>query len=160
MKTERKLFRMGVCIVICVVFIGFSGLYADEDEQVVVLGDAPEAVRQTLAEYRQGEVPSRLVREVEDGFVFYEAEFSQDDGKCEVKTDEEGRIVEVEEELALSLLPAEARNSILSAYPNAEIEEVDLKQSTFYVVEVEEGDKEVEVKVLANGLILGVNEDD
>jgi uncharacterized membrane protein YkoI len=128
---------------------------AEEAEEAVALKDAPEGVQKALADHREGVAPDKLVREVEDGFVFYEAEFAEGDVEYDVKTDEEGRIVEIEEELPLSLLPPEARNSILSAYPNAEIEEIERKTVIHYELELKNEAKEFEVRILENGFLLG-----
>ena len=94
------------------------------------------------------------------GRTFYEAEYEAVDGvKHEIKLDETGQIVEIEDEIPPSQLPAAIRKKVESLHLGVPIKEAELKQSMYYVVELEEGEKETEVKVLANGLILGVEKD-
>jgi uncharacterized membrane protein YkoI len=93
--------------------------------------------------------------------VYYEGEYEEENGvEHEIKVDASGMVIEVEDEMDGSRLPDSIKAAVQSKYPDAEIEEASLKRSTYYVVELEIDEKEVEVKVLGNGMLLGLEEDD
>ncbi|MGP0628694.1 hypothetical protein ACTRW9_03215 [Nitrospina sp. 32_T5] len=69
-----------------------------EWEQGVKLEDLPEAVRATVTRLTDRTEVKELVKEIEDGHMFYEVEFVKDGKENEVKIAEDGSILEWETE--------------------------------------------------------------
>lgn len=133
----------------------------DAEESEVAWDDLPEAVQKAFLAHREGVQPEEIEMEKSGGRVYYEGEYEEENGiEHEIKVDETGMVIEVEDEMEGSSLPDTIKAAVQSLHPKAEIEEASLKRSTYYVVEMEIDEKEVEVKVLGNGMILGLEEDD
>ncbi|MCF8721812.1 PepSY domain-containing protein [Nitrospina gracilis] len=69
-----------------------------EWEESVELEELPEAVRATVTRLTDRTAMKELVKEIEDGHLFYEVEFMKDDKENEVKIAEDGSILEWETE--------------------------------------------------------------
>lgn len=138
----------------------------DEAEEVEEEGDLdwadlPGPVQTAIEGHRPGVKPKGFEKERSRDATFYEAEYPEMDGvKHEIMLDELGNIVEIEDELPVSKLPESVRKQIETTYPNGKIEEVELKQSTFYAVELEKGDNEIEIRIFATGHLLGFGDSD
>jgi outer membrane lipoprotein-sorting protein len=87
----------------------------------------------------------------------YKAEFEENNREIEVRIDENGQILEVETEIALSQLPAAVTTYISANYSGAEIEEaerVEVSSQTgetdveiFYTVEIEREHEDEEQEI-------------
>jgi len=133
----------------------------DPEESQVAWDDLPEVVQKAFLSHREGVQPLEIEMEKSGDRVYYEGEYEEENGvEHEIKVDASGMVIEVEDEMDGSRLPDSIKAAVQSKYPDAEIEEASLKRSTYYVVELEIDEKEVEVKVLGNGMLLGLEEDD
>lgn len=130
----------------------------EDEEDMISWDQLPQAVQQALREKFGGAQPAELKSDSEDGFVLYEAEYDTGGTKQGIKLTEDGAILEIEEEVSPSSLPAGVLAQIKKKYPGASIKESEMVVLTFYEVEVEIKGKEKEVKLFANGLM--VDDDD
>ena len=109
MKTERWL----VVKIPSVVLIATSIAMADTR---VKMADLPPAVQKTVKEQMAGATLRGLSKETEHGKTTYEAELTVNGkSKKDVTMDGEGKIIEVEEEVALVGIPDGARGAIEAA---------------------------------------------
>ena len=154
MKSNAPSLGKGISLLLGLVFLAMSATQAEKASDKMTLADVPESVQKALAEYRGGAQPTSLKRELKEGIAFYEAEYREGEVTREIKLDEAGRVIEIEEEFPFSDLPQEVLQSIQAAYPDAEIEEIELKTVIFYEVELQKEGREVEVKILENGHVL------
>jgi len=97
-----------------------------------------------------------LTQETKNGNVFYEAELDVSGRTRDVTFDRTGKLVSVEEEVALDRIPAAAREAIKKAAGTGKItlvESVTEGGMTAYEAHIQKapGGPEVEVKVDANG---------
>ena len=104
MGTYKQLV-LGVCL------MGLNGM-SQASEQRVKMEDLPPAVQATVKAQSQGATLRGLSKEVENGKTLYEAEMVVNGHGKDVEIDASGAVVAVEEEVALSSLPAAARAAI------------------------------------------------
>lgn len=132
----------------------------EEEEDTVTWNQLPQAVQGALSQTLPGVTFDELTREVEDGFVAYEAGYTANGSECSVKLTEDGHVVEMEEGISIADLPADVAAAVANEFPGASIEEAELVHVTLYELEISANGKTREVKVLANGSILGDDDDD
>ncbi len=131
----------------------------EEESAGIEWDDLPVPVQKAVTSHRPDVKPEGFELEKSNSSIFYEAEYPEMDGvKHEIKLDELGNIIEIEDEMPVSKLPVSIRKQIESDHPNASIEEVELKQSTFYEVELKKGEEELEIRILSSGYLLGVGD--
>ncbi len=90
-------------------------------EKRVEMKDLPAAVQQTVRQESQGATLVGLSEEVENGKTYYEAELKVRGHGKDVLIDSSGKVVEVEEEVTLSSLPAAVRTQIKKSVGEAKI---------------------------------------
>ncbi len=137
----------------------------DDDEDRVSIDQVPAAVKATILKEAKGGTVKEIERETEKGKTIYEAEIIIDGRKIEIEVAADGTLLEREEEISLDQVPAAVKATILKEAKGAAITEVEKESSkgkTFYEAEWVVGGKEVEIKVAADGTLLGreVEEDD
>lgn len=125
-----------------------------EDGESLSWAQLPQAVQKVLEGRLGGAQPDELESESEDGVVVYEAEYEENGIKRAVKLSENGDVLELEEEVASSNLPAAVLAKLKKKYPGAGIQESEVVVQTFYEVTLEVDGKEHEIKLLANGCLL------
>ncbi|MBN2559608.1 MAG: PepSY-like domain-containing protein [Phycisphaerae bacterium] len=158
--------------VLCVVMaVGLQGLFAGRgwasgnDEERVSIDQVPAAVKATILKEAKNGTIKGIERETEKGQTVYEAEIIIDGKEIEIEVAADGTLLEREEEVSLDEVPAAVKATILKEAKGAAITEVERESSkgkTFYEAEWVEGGKEVEIKVAADGTLLGreVEEED
>ena len=132
----------------------------EDNEQSVQWEQLPAAVQTALANTLPGVQIDELTVETEHGTTYYEACYTAEGTEHEMKLTENGYIVESEQQIPSAELPTGVLRALEIQFPNAEIEEAEVVQLTFYEVELELGGKEYEVRVLANGKVLGTEDED
>jgi hypothetical protein len=85
---------------------------AADDEHVIDRSDLPAAVSAAVDRLSDGAKLRGLSEEMQDGRTFYEAELRVDAHAMDVLIDEDGTIVEVEEQVELDSLPAAVRAAL------------------------------------------------
>ena len=106
-------------ILICLV------LPAASSERKIKRSDLPPAVQTTVTAQSQGAQVRGFSEEKENGKTYYEAEFQVSGHSKDVLMDPEGKVVEVEEEVALSALPASVRDGLLAKAASSKLVKVE-----------------------------------
>ena len=147
-----------------VVGLGLSlfGIAQGQDhEQRVKLKDLPQAVQKTVQEQSQGATIKGFSKEIERGQTYYEVELKVDGHGKDVLIDPSGRVVEIEEEVALDALPPDVRAGILQQAGQGKVLKVEsiTKDSAILMYEavVRKAGKKSEIKVGLDGKLLPNN---
>jgi uncharacterized membrane protein YkoI len=101
-----------------------------------------------------GAVVRGYSKELENGKTLYEAELTVNGHAKDISFDEAGKIVAVEEEVALENIPAPAREAILKAAGTGKIKKVEQvreSDTTSYEAVITKNGKSREFKVDAKG---------
>src|ERR1700686_2117859 len=85
---------------------------SEAQEKRVKMSDLPAAVQATVKEQSKGAKVRGFASEVEKGKTLYEVELMVDGHSKDVSMDADGKVVEVEEEVAIASIPEEARDAI------------------------------------------------
>jgi len=154
--------NVGALLVGPILVFSANGL-AQNSEKSVKMRDLPEAVRKVVEEQSKGATLRGLTKEVENGKTFYEAELKVNGHNKDVLIDASGAVVEIEEQVALSGLPAEVKATIQKAAGKGKITAVEsiTKNNSLeaYEAHVTKAGKKSEVKVTPDGkLITGEKE--
>ncbi len=130
-----------------------------ESEETIALKDLPAAVQTALSNSIPGVNVDEVIREVENGHVYYEVEYDANGAEHSIKLTEAGDTVEIESEVSSATLPAGVTAFLQSRYEGATIEEAQFVTLQFYEVELKSGNRDIEVLVLANGQVIEVEDD-
>lgn len=159
---KKKYFMLAGLTILIATLISLS-VYAEKGhERKCKPVKLPEPVAATVASlYPQAEIEE--VEIDEEGVKLYEIEVEKDDQEFELSIAPDGTLVEEEQEVSIEDLP----EAIQQAVAGVEVEEA-TKEVTYWVVtltkletpkityelEVEEGDKEIELEFAEDGTIL------
>ena len=92
--------------------------------------ELPAAVEATVQK-QEGKLKAKAVyKEREHGQTFYEIAMRGDGNKKDLRLDEKGNIVEVEEEIPLAMLPANVKSVLLAEAGNGKIHKVETVTSS------------------------------
>jgi len=132
-------------------------------EKKVKMKDLPEAVRKTVQEQSKGATIRGLAKEVEDGKTFYEAELTVNGHNKDVLIDPAGAVVEIEEQVTVSSLPAEVKATIQKAAGKGKITAVEsvTKNNALeaYEAHVSTAGRKSEIKVAPNGTLIAAEKE-
>jgi len=165
----RSKFGSGGVAIVMGLAVGAFAVGAEEEKEEKIAVDAlPPAVTKAIKDKFPKAGIAGAIKETEDGKMTYEVALLEDKKEFEVKADAEGKILEVEREIAVADLPAAVRDAVKKKYPKAEIEEAEEvtkgEIKTYEVIVEVEDDKERELSIDAAGKILedeaGEDEDD
>lgn len=127
-------------------------------EKKIKRSDLPAAVEQTVAKQSDGATLRGFSEEKENGQTYYEAEMVVSGHHKDVLIDSRGAVVEVEEEVAVTGLPAEVRAGLDAKAAGGKILKVEsiTKHDALvaYEAKVLSGGKKVEVQVGPDGKAL------
>jgi hypothetical protein len=131
---------------------------AQDSEKKVKMKDLPPAVQATVRQQSEGAALRGLSKEVEGGKTFYEAELKVSGHTKDVLIDADGKVVSVEEEIALDALPAAVKAGIEKQAGTRKIQFVEsvTKDGTiaYYEAHVKSGIKSKEIKVGTDGNLI------
>ena len=131
----------------------FSAIQAQERK--IKREDLPPAVDRSVAEQSKGATIKGFSTEVEDGKKLYEVELTVNGHGKDISMDEQGNIVEVEEEAAMNSLPAGVREGLMKAAGTGTITKVESLTKggklVAYEADVKTGTKRSEVQVGPDG---------
>jgi uncharacterized membrane protein YkoI len=147
MKNSFSIAASGLTLLLC------SGI-ARAGEKKVQFKDLPPAVQKTAQAETQGATVKGYSKEVEHGQVRYEVEMTVNGKSRDVSIDPTGKIVEVEQEVALEAIPPEALVAIQTAAGRgsiAKVEEVKLDSKIVYEAQVLSNGKPREIRFHADG---------
>jgi uncharacterized membrane protein YkoI len=129
-------------------------ILAGDSEKKIKMRDLPPAVQQAVREQTQTATLRGLSTEVENGRTLYEAELRVNGHSKDVTFDAQGKLVSVEEEVALDSLPPAAREAILKSVGKGKLRKLETVTEngvTFYEALVRKGLKSSEIKVDSSG---------
>jgi uncharacterized membrane protein YkoI len=129
-----------------------------EQESRVKMKDLPAVVQQTVREQSKGAVIRGLSREIENGETRYEVELKVNGHNRDVLIDPTGAVVEVEEQVTLSSLPAAVRRTISRRAAGGKIVSVESLTKggslVWYEAHVKKAGKSREIKVNPAGQLV------
>jgi uncharacterized membrane protein YkoI len=103
LKISRAIPVAAATLLFCFPILAF----AQEQEKKISRSDLPPAVEKTVAEQTKGAKIRGFSEEKENGQTLYEAELMVDGHSKDILVDENGRVVEIEEQVPIeSLVPA------------------------------------------------------
>jgi uncharacterized membrane protein YkoI len=147
MKRHRRARRFASMIVA----IAVSASAVSAAERKVQMKDLPPAVRTAVEAETQGTTLVGLSREKEHGRTVYEAETRQNGRTRDVTFDAAGRIVSVEQQIALDEAPAPVQAALRALGTVVLLETVTKGSTVYYEAQVEKKGRRSEVAVDANG---------
>ena len=100
-----------------------SASYAQEKK--IKREELPAAVEKTVVEQSKGATVKGFSKEIEKGKTYFEAELVVNGHGKDILMDENGKVVEVEEEVALDSLPAAVREGLERAAGSGKISKVE-----------------------------------
>jgi hypothetical protein len=128
---------------------------AQAQEKKINREELPAAVEKTVAEQSQGATIKGFSTEMDKGKRVYEVELSVNGHGKDISMDKDGKIVEVEEEVAMDSLPPEVKTGLISAAGGGTITKVESLTKggklVAYEAVVKNGPKHSEVQVGPNG---------
>jgi uncharacterized membrane protein YkoI len=139
-----------------------AGSVARGAEKKITRAELPPAVEKTVAELAKGATIRGFSKEIEQGKTTYEVELTVNGHGRDVSIDDGGKVVEVEEELALDTLPPAVKEGLKKAAGAGQIVKVEsLTKSgklVAYEAAVKTGSKRAEVQVDPDGKALAQRE--
>jgi uncharacterized membrane protein YkoI len=123
-------------------------------EKKIKMQDMPAAVQQAVKDQSKGAVIRGFAQEVENGKTLYEMQLTAGGHAKDVTFDGAGKVVGVEEEVALESIATPAREAIQKAVGKGKLQKVESvteNGSSFYEASIRKAGKSSEFKVDANG---------
>ena len=128
---------------------------AQAQEKKIKREELPAAVEKTVAEQSQGATIKGFSTEVDKGKRLYEMELTVNGHGKDISMDKDGKIVEVEEEVAMNSLSLEVKAGLTTAAGSGTITKVESLTKggklVAYEADVKTGPKHSEVQVGPNG---------
>lgn len=150
MRNLQTAFFRIACLAI---FLTAPGLSAQEKK--IQRSDLPPAVEKTVVEQAQGAKIRGFNQETENGATFYEVELTVDGHSKDVLMDKDGKVVEVEEQVAIPELPSAVRDGLQTKAGKGKLTKVESirkhDQLVAYEAQVLTGAKRSEVQVGPEG---------
>ena len=135
--------------------LAFTGLLiADQGERKIQFKDLPAAVQTAAKEQSRGATVRGYTKEIENGKPEYEVEMVSAGKTKDVSMDENGAILEIEQQVDLASLPAEAKAGLEKQAGHAKIvkvESVTRGSKVSYEAVVLRGGKRSEIAITADG---------
>jgi uncharacterized membrane protein YkoI len=129
-------------------------LMADQGEKKVQLKDLPAAVQATAKEQSRGATVRGYTKEIENGKPEYEVETVINGMTKDIALDENGSVLEVEQQIELASLPAAAKAGLEKQAGQGKIlkvESVTRGSNVSYEAVVMRGGKRSEVAITSDG---------
>jgi hypothetical protein len=147
---------MSKSLVIGTLLAALSWLGQAQDTEVKVkMKDLPAAVRKTVEEQSKGATLRGVSKEVESGKTYYEAELKVGGHGKDVLIDPSGAVVMVEEEVAMTALPAAAGESLSKSIAGAKLVKLESisrnNAIVAYEATIKKSGKTSEIKVSPDG---------
>jgi hypothetical protein len=148
-KCQMKMFS-AACAVVFIAAISVSAA-----EKKIQRSDLPPAVEKIIVEQSQGAKIRGFNQETENGATYYEVELVVDGHSKDVLMDKDGKVVEVEEQVAIPELPSAVRDGLQAKAGKGKLTKVESirkhDQLVAYEAQVLDGAKHSEVQVGPDG---------
>jgi hypothetical protein len=157
--------RKVLCGLLVVAITGLVVRADDEKEEKVPLDKLPKAVVEAVkAKFPKAELVS-AEKEKEDGKTVYEVAIKNEGQNIEVTVTPEGKIIEIEKEIALKDVPKAVSEALEKKYPKATVKKVEEiikndKTEGYEFLLVTADKKTVEVKFSPEGKVLNEEKKD
>jgi uncharacterized membrane protein YkoI len=155
--TERnKRMNLANKLILALLVVGLATLSVTySQEKKIGRKDLPPAVEKTVAEQSKGATIKGFSTEVENGKKLYEVELTVHGHGKDISIDEQGNVVEMEEEVALDSLPTTVKDGLAKAAGKGTITKVESLSKggklVAYEAAVKTGTKKSEVQVGPDG---------
>ena len=150
MRNCRIKVLRATCVVVCLTAISLSA-----SEKKIQRSDLPPAVEKTVVEQSQGAKVRGFNLETEEGETYYEVELIVDGHSKDVLVEKDGKVVEVEEQIAITELPPAVRDGLQAKAGKGKLTKVESirkhDQLVAYEAQVLTGQKRSEVQVGPDG---------
>ena len=150
--------RLAIALLLVACMLSAGTALAQETERPARMKDLPQAVQATVREQSRGLVVRGLSIETENGQTFYEASLRVKDHNRDVLIDAGGKVVEVEEQVALASLPSAVKSVIVKQAGKGRIGIVESVTKggaiVAYEAHVTTGKKRSEIKVAPDGQLI------
>src|SRR5580698_6195998 len=136
------------------VIAALASLCFADSEKKIKMENLPLAVQQAVKEQSQGAVVAGLTTKKEHGKTIYEAQLTVNGHSKDISFDGAGKVLSIEEEIAIASIPAAAREAIQKAAGTAKlikVEQVSQGGKISYEATIRRGSKNSEFSVDANG---------
>jgi uncharacterized membrane protein YkoI len=148
--------NIGARLALLSLITGLAGLTsAQAQEKKIKREELPPAVEKTVAAQSQAAAIKGFSTEVEEGKTLYEVELTVNGHGKDISMDKDGKIVEVEEEVAMDSLPPEVKAGLTKEAASGTITKVEsltkAGKIVAYEADVKNGSKHSEVQVGPNG---------
>ena len=141
-------------LLVCIAGMGLSVSIHAADKKVAK-ADLPAAVQKTAQEQSEGATVKGYSKETEDGQLEYEVQMTVNGHSKDVSIAPDGRVLEVEEEVEMSSLPANVQTALKARAGKGAIGKIEslTKQGKIvaYEARVKTGERHSEIQVGPNG---------
>ena len=131
------------------------GSAVQAQEKKIKREELPPAVEKTVAEQRKGAMIRRFSTEIENGKRIYEAELTVNGHGRDISMDEQGNIIEIEEEVFMDSLPPAVQEGLKKAAGAGTIGKIESLTKNgklvAYEAKVRTGTKRSEIQVDPDG---------
>jgi hypothetical protein len=142
-------------VIICALAVLASSATVTAQEKKISRKDLPAAVEKTLSEHSDGATIKGFSTEVEDGKKMYEVQMTVSGHSRDLSIDSQGRLLEIEDEVAFASLSAEVQAGLQKAAGTATLGKVEALTKGGKVVAYESvvtsGGKRREIQVGPDG---------
>ena len=149
MKVSSKCFTASLVMGLAI----FSTVQAQEKK--INRADLPPAVQKAVGELSKGATIRGFSTEIDRGKRIYEAELSVNGHEKDISMDDQGKVVEIEEEIEMSSLPAAVKDGLTKSAGTGTIGKVEsltkAGKLVAYEAVVKTGTKRSEVQVGPDG---------
>ncbi len=139
------------------VVVNAEGKVVDAVQEISV-ESLPAAVRKTVKEQTQGAKLLSASKEIENGAVKYEIETDVQGRSRNISLDGAGKVIEIEEQVALDTLPPAARARIEQQAGKGKVLSIEMVtepgKPVIYEATIEVAGKRAEIRVAADGSLL------
>ena len=140
-----------LCWILCFSIVSF----AQDSEKKISQSDLPAAVQQTVQAEAKGATIRGFSKEIEKGHTYYEAKLRVNGHSKDVLMDSNGKVVEVEEEVATNSLPQSVQQGLKTKAGAGTISKVESLTKNgklvAYEAKVRNGSKKSEIQVGPDG---------
>lgn len=126
----------------------------EEKEGTVTWSQVPAAAQQTIKQHAPETAIKKIEKDEEDGKVAYEFQIIQGGKKSEITVAADGKLLSVEEEVALADVPVAVRQTIEAQAAGGKagtLEKVTEDGETTFEAKVQKGGKRLEITVTPDG---------
>ena len=145
---------------ICVSLV-CSAFGTEKKEETVLWPDVPSAVRQAVKELVPRRTIQKIEKDDENGKTSYEFQVDRNGKKSEITLTTDGKLLSLEEVVALADAPAAVRQSLETQAAGGKmgtVEKVTEDGKTTFETKVEKGGKKLEITVTPEGNVAGTED--